>query len=250
MTSLPQVSIAGSEDAPNEAPRFEAAQSGGSLERFKAADGGYFQLCHSVFRDPKLRDLPGDAFRLYLWLSSQGWRFRDSDGSLRASVSFITEATGMPHATVSRALKPLREVRLIELLETDFKRGNRWRVTPRAAWNISGGKGPQREVPQTKSRFRLRRHRRLLCARIGARGWIWRSRPAVPLTIGFSFQGDWRDHACGSRFGDASIRSDWSATDAGRRSGVVAPRTKNARPQLQPSRSKLSKTSSQSRGGS
>ena len=99
----------GPEDALNEAPHNEA-DSG------KLAEGGYFQLSHSVFRDPKLRALPGDAFRLYLWLSSQGWRFPDSDGTLRASVSFITEALGMPHATVSRGLKILREGSLVQLV--------------------------------------------------------------------------------------------------------------------------------------
>ena len=69
----------------------------------RPTDGGYFQLSHSVFRDPMLRALPGDTFRLYLWLTTQGWRFPDSDGSLRASVSFITEATGMRTAPLSSA---------------------------------------------------------------------------------------------------------------------------------------------------
>jgi hypothetical protein len=111
-----------------------------------AADSGYFQLTHAIFRDPELRTLSGDTFRLYLWLSCQGWRFRDSDGTLRASVGFITEGCGLPHATVSRGLKTLREKRLVQLVKTDFKRGNIWRVSRRAVWSPRRGKVSQIEA--------------------------------------------------------------------------------------------------------
>lgn len=138
------------EDDSIEVPHFELARDVSKSGKSAHADGGYFQLNHSVFRDPKLRELPGDTFRLYLWLSSQGWRFPDSDGTLRAAISFITDAIGLPHATVSRGLKLLRETGLIQLIETDFKRGNLWRITSRAAWMpLAGNKVPQIEVPQS-----------------------------------------------------------------------------------------------------
>jgi DNA-binding IclR family transcriptional regulator len=66
-------------------------------------------------------------------------QFRDSNGTIRTSISFITEALGMPHATVSRGLKLLKDSTLIQLVETNFKLGNLWRITPRAAWHPPGG---------------------------------------------------------------------------------------------------------------
>ncbi|MGK5086514.1 hypothetical protein WDW86_03055 [Bdellovibrionota bacterium FG-2] len=129
----------------------EVAQCCQPSGKVGVADGGYFQLAHSVFRDRKLRDLSGDSFRLYLWLSSQGWRFPDSDGTVRASIGFITEALGMPHATVSRALKILRETKLIQLVQTDFKRGNLWRITAQAVWSPPDGKVPQGKPPRNEA---------------------------------------------------------------------------------------------------
>mgnify|MGYP001581968796 CR=1 FL=1 len=136
----------------NELTQFEVARNerGSIDEAIPAKNGGYFQLSHSVFQDPKLRELSGDAFRLFLWLSSQAWRFRDSDGTTRASISFITEATGMSHATVSRSLKVLKEMDLIRLVENDFKRGNRWWISPRAVWSLQGDKLPQNEGAQSE----------------------------------------------------------------------------------------------------
>jgi hypothetical protein len=94
---------------------------------------GYFRLAHSVFWEASLRKLPGDAFRIFLWMSTLGWRFEASDGELRASVSFIANGTGVSTATVSRCLLLLKEEGLIELREVNYRRGNRWWVKPLAA---------------------------------------------------------------------------------------------------------------------
>ncbi len=136
----------------NELTQFEIARNERSSAdtAIPTKNGGYFQLSHSVFQDSKLRDLSGDAFRLFLWMSSQAWRFRDSDGITRASISFITEATGMSHATVSRSLKVLKEDDLIRLVENDFKQGNRWWISPRAVWSLPGDELPQNEGAQSE----------------------------------------------------------------------------------------------------
>lgn len=96
----------------------------------EATSKGFFRLSDRTFSYPRLQQLSGDCFRLFLWMSSRGWRYQKSDGSLRASVGFIETHTAMSHATISRSLKTLRELSLIELLETDYKRGNVWSVSP------------------------------------------------------------------------------------------------------------------------
>jgi len=69
---------------------------------------GYFRLSHALFGDAAVRKLSGDSFRLFLWMSCQAWRFPDSDGTLRASVSYIELGTGISHATISRCLRQLK----------------------------------------------------------------------------------------------------------------------------------------------
>ncbi len=103
-------------------------------EEVRGEPRGYFKLAHSVFFDPLLRSLSGDSFRLFLWMSSRAWQFTDSTGALRASVRWITDGTGMSHATVSRALKVLREAGLVEILKHDFHDGNVWQVSTKALW--------------------------------------------------------------------------------------------------------------------
>src|SRR3712207_2482488 len=83
----------------NEVPQSDGA---GSKE-----SAGYFKLSHSVFQNPVLQTLPGDAFRLFLWMSSIAWRFKHSDGLIRASISYITQGTGISSASASRALVKL-----------------------------------------------------------------------------------------------------------------------------------------------
>jgi hypothetical protein len=107
---------------------------------------GFFKLSHAVFSEPLLQELSGDCFRLFLWLSSRAWRFHKSNGQLRASVRFIEAQTRMSHATVSRALKTLKDKNLLRLVETDFKRGNIWQVSGIAL----GNRGPDDSPPQNE----------------------------------------------------------------------------------------------------
>lgn len=146
-TQLPQI----------EGPQNEAASS-----------SGFFMLSHSVFTDSRLAQLSGDTFKLYLWMSSQAWRFPTSDGTIRAAISFISKGTLMSHATVSRALKSLISHELISIRVVDYKAGNIWSVTPFAlaktnsnfdsevsvdateANHLSQNELPQIEAPQTE----------------------------------------------------------------------------------------------------
>ena len=127
------------EDLPIEEPDSEVSEFVES--RYEIAsegtdhDQGYFKLAHSVFSNTKLRKLPGDGFRLFLWMSSRGWRYSTSQGYLRASVRYIAEKTGMSPATVSRGLKILRDVNLVKLCRTDFHDGNLWKVSSIAVGN-------------------------------------------------------------------------------------------------------------------
>jgi DNA-binding transcriptional ArsR family regulator len=150
----PQVEVPRNEPTQNEVTQVEHAQkeiAQNEVPHFEAPSiGGFFKLPHDAFFDEALRRLSGDEFRLFIWMSSQGWRFRDSDGSLRASVSFIEVGTGMSHASVSRALKRLREANLIELIAADYKKGNVWRVCDklRAIDPPTRSKLPHIEQPQ------------------------------------------------------------------------------------------------------
>lgn len=117
----------------------------------------FFRLSDRAFSYPQIQQLSGDCFRLFLWMSSRAWRYLNSDGTLRAAVSFIEDHTAMSHATISRCLKTLREERLIELLETDYKKGNVWSISPVA---FSGcdpenlpprSGGPQNEGPRNEA---------------------------------------------------------------------------------------------------
>jgi hypothetical protein len=80
-------------------------------------------------------------------MSSHAWRYQDSDGTLRASIGFMVNGTGISHATVSRALGQLRERGMVELVQTDFKRGNIWKISNRAAYTPDS-EGPQNQGPR------------------------------------------------------------------------------------------------------
>ncbi len=120
--------------AKNEPPRNEATTETEvaqiELPQIEQSSKAFFRLSDRAFSFPQLQRLSGDCFRLFLWMSSRGWRFQTSDGTLRASVGFIEDHTAMSHATISRCLKTLREASLLELLETDYKRGNVWCISP------------------------------------------------------------------------------------------------------------------------
>lgn len=139
------------EPTQNEAPHNDVAQVEGALFEH-TSNQGFFKLSHAVFSEPLLQQLSGDCFRLFLWLSSRAWRFAKSNGHVRASVRFIEDQTGMSHATVSRALKTLKDRNLVRLAETDFKRGNTWQVSSIAFGNRGpDGLPPQDERPQNKA---------------------------------------------------------------------------------------------------
>ncbi len=133
-----------------EAPQVEPPQKEAS---------GFFKLSHAVFWDSTLRELSGDSFRLFLWLSSRAWRFPTSDGTVRASVSFMESQAGMSHATISRSLKKLKETGLISVVEVDFKKGNLWKVSSVASspsgtdpeGRLTQKKQPQYEAPHFQS---------------------------------------------------------------------------------------------------
>lgn len=129
------------EEAPHDQPPQNEEANGDLFE--PRSNSGFFKLSHAVFAEPLLQQLSGDCFRLFLWLSSRAWRFSKSNGQVRASVRFIEEQTGMSHATVSRALKTLKEKGLIRLVEVDFKRGNIWQVSALAL----GSRGPEHTPP-------------------------------------------------------------------------------------------------------
>jgi hypothetical protein len=90
---------------------------------------GFFRLSHSIFSESTMRDLSGDSFRLFLWMSARAWRYPDSTGVIRASVRYVEGQTGMGHATISRAFKTLKELQLVKSIEVNYKRGNLWQVS-------------------------------------------------------------------------------------------------------------------------
>lgn len=60
----------------------------------------------------------------------------------------------MSHANVSRCLKTLKELDLVRLVHTDFKRGNVWWISPLACPSGGGTGGrslPKKEVPQVEA---------------------------------------------------------------------------------------------------
>jgi len=141
---VPQNERTQSVDAQSEPPQFEAPED-------RVSETAFFKLSHRVFSDPKLKKMSGDCFRLFLWMAAKAWRYPNSEGTVRASISFIEEGTGMSHANVSRCLKALKELDLVRLVHMDFKRGNVWWVSPLAcpSGGGSGGRGlPRKEAPQ------------------------------------------------------------------------------------------------------
>lgn len=145
----PQIEHPQNEVGQNEHSQIEVPQNE------KPRTDGFFMISHSLFRDPLLRNLPGDAFRVYLWMCANGWRYPSSTGHIRAAVGYIAKGTGVSTATASRCLQILKGQKLIRLAEVDFKRGNTWfvfdRVHPsraKSARELHQNEGPQIEVPR------------------------------------------------------------------------------------------------------
>jgi DNA-binding Lrp family transcriptional regulator len=93
---------------------------------------------------------------------TRAWRYSTSDGTLRASISFIEEEIGLSHASISRSFKTLKELGLIKIVETDFKKGNLWEVSQIAYGGgtekyHSQNEPPQNEVAQNKTEANSKR---------------------------------------------------------------------------------------------
>ena len=90
--------------------------------------GGFYKLPHTIFEEPAVKELTGEQFRLYLWLTMRAWRFPFSDGTVRASLTYIQRYLPISESTASRALKKLQNYGLIRLIEKNFHDGNLWFV--------------------------------------------------------------------------------------------------------------------------
>jgi hypothetical protein len=112
-----------------------------SAHSAQATPQGFFMLAHSVFQNPIIRELSGDAFRIFIWMSSQAWRFRESNGQFRAAVDYIVAKCGCSRSTVTRGLADLKLAKLIECVEQNFKKGNLWQVS-----RIADGRNEQAEI--------------------------------------------------------------------------------------------------------
>ena len=151
-SKLDQVEVSQNDKPNKKLPQIEGPQSKG-CQNGKA---GYFKMSHSIFSNFQIQALSGDSFRLYIWACSRAWRFKDSNGVLRASIQFVAAETGIAKATVSRALKALQDEKLVTLVEKDFKRGNVWKVSPLALGETKskidffGPELPQKEGTQKK----------------------------------------------------------------------------------------------------
>lgn len=144
--------VQGHNEAPQPAAACPEVPQNEAPHRENGAPQGFFKLSHSVFAEPLLRELSGDCFRLFLWLSSRAWRYPTSGGVVRASVGYIELHAGMSHATISRGLKALKEKGLITVLEVDFKNGNLWQVSALACGHPGNDNRPPRsKAPQNEA---------------------------------------------------------------------------------------------------
>ncbi|MGK5085749.1 helix-turn-helix domain-containing protein [Bdellovibrionota bacterium FG-1] len=124
----------------NEAPQNKEPQKEGAFNQ------GYFALSHGALQNPQVMALSGDGFRVFLWMNTQAWRFPNSNGEVRASVSYLSRNTGVSSASVSRILSSLVEAGMIRRVRVDFERGNIWWVQ-----NLLGrGEPPQNKEPQNE----------------------------------------------------------------------------------------------------
>lgn len=135
-----QKKVAQNETARDERPRYEPAQPA------RTSRDGFFRMATRLFDEPRLRALSGEAFRVFLWMSSQAWRYRDSDGRVKASTSLISRCTGVSEATVSRCLAALLSAKLIERLQVDYMLGNLWRVEPVAVAQVEAAQNEHTQL--------------------------------------------------------------------------------------------------------
>jgi hypothetical protein len=90
---------------------------------------GFYRLPHALFESEKIKQLSGETFRIYLWFVMRGWRFPDSTGMVRASISFVGMNLPVSPATIKRCFCELKRCGLLELIERNHREGNLWKVT-------------------------------------------------------------------------------------------------------------------------
>lgn len=91
---------------------------------------GFFMLSNSLFDHEFIKEISGDALRVFLWLTMQAYRFKDNSGLTRASYRYISLKTGVSLSTVSRSIEQLIALNLIRKDQTDLKFGITWWVSP------------------------------------------------------------------------------------------------------------------------
>jgi hypothetical protein len=113
-------------------PRVKETVAESDAPTYKVSKG-YFRLNHAIWVDERL-DLPGDAFRLFLWMLSRAWGFKDARGLIVASHSYMEVGARISRAGVARAVSLLVARGLIERLELTEKKHGRsgmsYRVMP------------------------------------------------------------------------------------------------------------------------
>ncbi len=93
-------------------------------------DLGFYKLSHTIFEIPQIKNLTGEHFRLYVWMLMKAWRFPDSTGTIRASLSYIQRHLPISESTATRALKSLQKLGVIKMIEKNFREGNLWLILP------------------------------------------------------------------------------------------------------------------------
>ena len=111
---------------------------------------GFFMLANHVFSEPLLRSLTGDTFKVFLWMSMQAYRFRQSDGTVRASAKFVSVGVGIAESSVTRSFDALIKNKLIKRIEINYKTGNKWWVSPIAFGGSDEQLSTQNEVIQNE----------------------------------------------------------------------------------------------------
>src|SRR4051812_42111406 len=82
----------------NESAQIQSGETEGAASHPIAL--GFFMLAHALFNDSLVRALAGESFRVFLWLSTQAYRFKESDGTTRASFRRIASALGIAESSV------------------------------------------------------------------------------------------------------------------------------------------------------
>lgn len=85
----------------------------------KDSKAGFFVVYNDLFIGGKLRDIKGNALKLFIYL---GIHANNESGECWHSVEKISSYFGMDTRTVNRALKDLEDIGLIVRIQKGFKR--------------------------------------------------------------------------------------------------------------------------------